>query len=191
VFAVLKCHRLKNGSVASMTDQSSRAHGAEDATPQVAAFALRIAPAMLRHRRGIGHVYGNDCCGPSEENAVKRPSSQERRQRIDGKRLDLYLKMWMHCGYVALHRCHSRGQIAYSMGVNERNRDFSTGGMCLRRTTQHENSELLFKSLISRVLTRHFHGSYPPDQLQREKRQMGESLDHPLGQGRIDRTSRL
>jgi hypothetical protein len=82
---------------------------------------------MLRHRRGIGHVYGNDCCGPSEENAVKRPSSQEkRRQRIDGKRLDLYLKMWMHCGYVALHRCPSRGQIAYSMGVNECNGDLSS-----------------------------------------------------------------
>jgi hypothetical protein len=31
--------------------------------------------------------------------------------------------------------------------------------MCLRRTTQHENSEL-FVGLISRVQTRYFHGSY-------------------------------
>ena len=90
VLAVLKCHRLKNGSVASMVDRSSPAHGAEDGTPQVAVCALGIATAMLRQKRGIVHVYGNNCCELSEESVVKRLSAQ-RRQRID-KRLDLSLR---------------------------------------------------------------------------------------------------
>jgi len=30
-----------------------------------------------------------------------------------------------------------------SKRLNERNRDVATGGICLRRTTQHENSKLL------------------------------------------------
>ncbi len=54
-----------------MADRSHPAHGAEDATPQVAVSALGIALAMQRQKRGIVHVYGNDCCVLSKESVVK------------------------------------------------------------------------------------------------------------------------
>jgi hypothetical protein len=87
----LRFQNRKIGCVANMTDRFSPVRGSEAATPQVAVLALGIAPAILRHKRGIGHVYGNDCCRVSEENVVKRFSSQ-RRHRIDGKRFDLSLR---------------------------------------------------------------------------------------------------
>jgi len=54
-----------------MADRSHPAHGAEDATPQVAVSALGIALAMQRQKRGIVRVYGNDCCVLSKESVVK------------------------------------------------------------------------------------------------------------------------
>ena len=71
MLAVSKCQGLKTGSVVNMADRSHPAHGAEDATPQVAVSALGIALAMQRQKRGIVRVYGNDSCVLSKESVVK------------------------------------------------------------------------------------------------------------------------